>query len=220
MSRYYQIAFALLLFIVAGDIDRAAAHPYLPLEEGRVTLLDYHFRVEGSKVPNAAQEVRGEMTLRYSSYEEKFGKRYLRQTTSYRDIPYMSNDQLIWRREEDGNVYVASMLNDKWNETLELPKDVSIGAEWDYFDGEKSRRKVTRKLELKLAGGEVLTDCLEVTRSVLGNEKLKSAININYYCRDKGDSGFLFRQASPLGEYITETKAKSFGSALTPVSSP
>lgn len=208
------------LLISLESAGVALAHPYLPLEGGRVTVLDYTFRVENPKiraenpgVAQALQPVRGKIIVKTGEFEEKFGRRYLRQATSYRDIPYMKVDQLTWRREENGNVYFGSMLHGRWNETLELPADVSVGREWDYYDGEKSKRKVTRKLEIKLPGGEVLPDCIEIARTILKNERLANVVNKNYYCRDKGDAGSVFLQPSPVGDYTTETKARSFEAA-------
>ena len=187
----------------------AQAHPYIPMENGAKTLLAYRFHVKNATMTPKPQEVNGEITMRYDRFEEKSGKRYLRQTTSYRNIPYVIEDQHTWRREQNGNVYMASMLHGKWNETLELPKDVGLGKEWEYFDGEKSKRKITKIFDLKLDDGKVIADCLEVTRSIVANERLENVINKSYYCRDIGDSGSVFQQPSPIGDYVTETKLKS-----------
>lgn len=197
---------AVFLFLPAGI---AQAHPYLPLEKGAITVLAYRFHVKNATMTPKPQEVHGEITMRHDRFEDKAGKRYLRQTTSYRNIPYISEDQHIWRREENGNVYMASMLHGKWNETLELPRDAVPGKEWQYFDGEKSKRKITRTFDLKLDDGRVIRDCLEVRRTILAKERLKNVININYYCRDIGDSGSVFQQPSPIGDYVTETRLKS-----------
>ncbi len=202
MKRYIPLLLSSVFAIVA---DGAVAHPYLPLEKGRITVLEYRFHVEGAKMEELKKDVRGEMTTRFEDLEEKSGKKYLRQRTSYKNIPYMTEDQAGWRREENGNVYLGIDTPGKWKETLELPADVSVGSEWDYNDGVQSKRKITRLLDLTLTTGETVKDCLEVTRSIVKNEKLKTVVNINYYCRDKGDAGSTFRQPSPLGEYITET---------------
>jgi hypothetical protein len=38
-----------------------------------------------------------------------------------------------------------------WN----YPKNVGLGKEWEYFDGEKSKRKITKIFDLKLDDGRV-----------------------------------------------------------------
>jgi hypothetical protein len=195
---------------VLGSAVTAPAHPYLPLESGRVTVLDYSFRVENLKVPQGPRAVRGQMIIKTGPFEEKAGKLYLRQTTSYRNIPYQTADQQSWRREEHGNVYLGMMRRGAWAETLELPADVSVGREWDYDDGEKSRREVTRKLEIELPNGRSFADCIEVARTITHNKNLASVVNRNYYCRDLGDAGSVFLQPSPIGDYKTETRAHSF----------
>ena len=206
-SKMLVVSLITMFFALPGSF--AQAHPYLPMENGAKTLLAYRFHVKNAKMTPKPQEINGEIAMRYDRFEEKGGKRYLRQTTSYRNIPYISEDQHTWRREENGNVYMASMLRGKWNETLELPEDVGIGKEWEYFDGERSMRKITKIFDLKLDDGRVIPDCFEVTRFIVANERLKSVINKSYYCRDIGDSGSVFQQPSPIGDYVTETKLKS-----------
>jgi hypothetical protein len=206
-SLMLMVALVTIFFALTGSF--AQAHPYLPMENGAKTILAYRFHVKDAKMTPKPQEVKGEITMRYDRFEEKDGKRYLRQTTSYRNIPYATEDQHTWRREENGNVYMASMLRGKWNETLELPKNVGLGKEWEYFDGEKSKRKITKIFDLKLDDGRVIPDCLEVTRLIVANERLENVINKFYYCRDIGDSGSIFQQPSPVGDYVTETKLKS-----------
>lgn len=206
-SPMLMVALVAIFFALAGSL--AQAHPYLPMENGAKTLLAYRFHVKNARMTPKPQEVKGEITMRYDRFEEKDGKRYLRQTTSYRNIPYVSEDQHTWRREENGNVYMASMLRGKLNETLELPENVGLGKEWEYFDGEKSKRKITKIFDLKLDDGRVIPHCLEVTRFIVGNERLENVINKSFYCRGIGDSGSVFLQPSPVGDYVTETKLKS-----------
>jgi hypothetical protein len=202
----------LVSLLALASAETVSAHPYLPLESGRMTVFDYSFRVENSKMGQVPPSVRGRIIVKTGSFEEKAGRLYLRYITSYRNIPYQAANQELWRREENGDVYLGMMRKKRWVETLELPADVSVGLEWDYDDGEKSRRKVTRKLEIKLPSGESLADCVEVTREITHNKKLAGVINKSYYCRDKGDAGSVFLQPSPAGDYLTETKARSFES--------
>jgi len=201
------VALLLSIFISTNQV---IAHPYSPLRPGDVTVVKYHFRVENPKGEMKADEVKGSMTMTKGAAEQKEGKQYFKTTTSYQNIPYIKDDQHLWRREEGGNLYVASMLNDKWNETLELPANVSVGQEWDYFDGVQSKRKVTSTLSVTMPDGKVLSDCIEVSRTVLSNESLKSVINSSIYCKDIGEVGSMFVQPSPLGDYTTETKIESF----------
>ncbi len=198
-----------LLFVLASP-ETAQTHLFLPLESGPVTVLDYSFRVENSKLAEGPQPVRGRIVIKTGPFEEKSGKRYLRQTTSYRNIPYQTVDQQSWRREEAGDVYLRVIRRGIWTETLELPADVSVGREWDYDDGEKSKRKVNRKVEIELPNGESLADCIEVTRTITHNKNLRNVINKNYYCKDMNDAGSVFLQPTPVGEYKTETRPRSF----------
>jgi hypothetical protein len=39
--------------------------------------------------------------------------------------------------------------------------NVRLGKEWDYFDYEKAKRKITKIFDIKLDEGRVITDCLE-----------------------------------------------------------
>lgn len=203
-------ALLLSLALLPATHGRVHAHPYLPLAEGPAKVFSYRFHVENATMVPRPQEVRGEISMRNDDFEVKNGKRYRRQTTTYKRIPYMTAPQHSWRREEDGNVYLAWMQNGKWIETLELPKDVSLGRVWEYFDGEKSRRTISRIFDLKLASGEVIADCIEVKRTILSNKQLKSAIDRSTYCRDLGVAGSFFQQPTPVGTYTTETLLKSY----------
>ena len=185
----------------------AWSHPYLPLHEGDVMVLDYHFHVDAKKKQPKPPDQRGRMIIKAERTEQKQGKPWVRFRVSYRDIPYSIEDVLFWRREENGKVYTGSVRNGKFSETLELPSDVSVGAEWDYDDGERSRRKVTKRLDLDV-GGRKLVDCVEVTRSIAKKER-SSVVNRNYYCRDTGEVKSYFMMPSPLGDYVTETSLRS-----------
>jgi hypothetical protein len=154
--------------------------------------------------------VQGSIVVKTGPLEKKSAKRYLRYTASYRDIPYQIVDQRSWRREEDGNIYLGLMRRGTWAETVELPADVSIGREWEHDDGEKSTRLVTRMLEIELPSGEILPDCIEVLRTFTHNENLASLVDKNYYCKGVGDGGSIFVQPSPVGEYQTKTRVRSF----------
>ena len=198
MSRVAALTLAGMLVASA-----AAAHPYLPLREGDVLVLDYRFHVETDRKEFALPERRGKMVITTGKTEEKSGKPWVRFRVEYRDMPDAIPDVTFWRREDDGAVRAASMIGERWNESVELPADVSVGAEWDYDDGERSRRKVTRKLALEL-GGKTLDDCIEVTRTV-SKKSLTAAVNRNYYCRDVGEVKSVFEMPSPVGRYVTET---------------
>jgi hypothetical protein len=87
---------------------------------------------------------------------------------------------------------------------------VSVGSEWEYYDGEKSKRKVTAKLEMELGDGRKVSDCIEVTRTVLDNKKLSNITNKDYYCPEIGHVKYLFSQPSPFGDYITQTSLLNF----------
>jgi hypothetical protein len=206
---HISVLFLVMVHIAFGVSD-SQAHPYLPLESGSTTILHYHFQIKNTKMVQKPDDIHGEIVMHYDRFEEKHGKRYLRQTTSYRNIPYITTEQQVWRREENGNIYLSSMLHGQWIETLELPKDVEIGREWAYYDGEKSKRKVSKRFDLKLDDGNVIADCLEITRTIVTNEQLKNVVNKSYYCRDIGDAGSLFLQPSPIGDYTTETRLKSY----------
>lgn len=180
------------------------AHPYLPIDEGQTTVMDYKFFVETSKKEFKGSDAHGRMIITSPGKDIKQGKTYVRFVTSYKNIPYSTADTSLWRREENGMVYAASELHGKFTETVELPKDLAVGQEWDYNDGVESRRKITQKLNLDLAG-KTLTDCIEVTRVVLKNESLKNVVNKDYYCPGVGHVKYFFRQPTPVGDYITET---------------
>jgi hypothetical protein len=194
---------------LAGTLVAAAAsaHPYLPLREGDVLVLDYRFHVETDRKEFAVPERRGKMIITTERTEEKSGNPWVRFRVAYRDMPEPIPDVTFWRREDGGAVRAGSMVGDRWRDTIELPADVSVGAEWDYDDGERSRRKVTRKLALEL-GGKTLDDCIEVTRTV-AKKNLAAAVNRNYYCRDVGEVRSVFEMPSPVGRYVTETSLRN-----------
>ncbi|WKZ57304.1 MAG: hypothetical protein QY326_01180 [Bdellovibrionota bacterium] len=133
----------------------------------------------------------------------------MKYVTQYKDIPYATQDAVLWRREDNGVVYIASMIRGVINETIELPKDVPVGTQWDYNDGEPSKREVTATLTLELAGLKY-PDCIEVTRTVLNNKALQSVTNKSYYCKEVGEVRSLFKQPSPIGDYITETSMREY----------
>ena len=203
---------------LAGTLVAAAAvaqaHPYLPLREGDVLALDYRFHVDTNRKELAVPERRGKMIVTTEQTERKHGTPWVRFRVEYRDMPEPIPDVTFWRRDDGGAVRAASMIGDRWRETVELPADVSVGAEWDYDDGERSRRKVTRKLALEL-GGKTLDDCIEVTRTV-AKKNLAAAVNRNYYCRDVGEVKSVFEMPSPVGRYTKETSLTPSGGRAKP----
>jgi hypothetical protein len=199
----------LCMVLLLVNAHRLQAHPYHPLKSGMTKTFKYHFHIKNANKTAKLSNVNGEILMQFDNFEEKNGKLYLRQTTTYRNIPYWKTEQHTWRREENGNIYLGWMLNGKWNEALELPKDVSVGSEWKYNDGEKSTRKVTRIFNLNITGGKVFSDCLEITHSIAGNQP-SDLIDISYYCRDIGDAGSVVRQPTPVGEYTTETSLENY----------
>ena len=184
-----------------------SANPYLPLRDGEVTVLDYRFHVEKAGKEFKVPDRHGTMIVTNEGSETKNGKPWSRFRVKYRDMADSFADVLLWRREQDGDVHVGSLQNGKWKETLELARDLSVGAEWEYDDGERSRRKVTRKLDLKI-GDRELADCVEITRQV-AKKSLSKAINRNYYCRGVGEVKSYFEMPSPIGNYVTETSLRS-----------
>ncbi len=203
-----------IVFIVISSLLICAssqAHPYFPLNKGSVSTYNYKFGVDSENKEVTKSNTTGKMISRNQGEIEKEGKRFYQFQTNYEGISYMTGTAELWRREEDGNLYLGSFLKGKFNETLELPGDVTVGKEWDYNDGEISKRKVTAILSITLPDGAKLDDCIEVTRSIL-NEKLKNIVNKTYYCRDTGDAGSLFAQPSPFGEYKTEVSLLSYKS--------
>jgi hypothetical protein len=185
------------------------AHPYLPLTSGSTKTYDYHFHIEKAQIASKLNDVRGEIFLRFDISEEKYGRLYLRQSSTYHNIPFWKSEVHSWRRDDNGDIYLAWIANGKWNEALELPKDVPLGREWDYNDGQNSKRKITKIFDLTLLNGKVLPDCLEITNISATKEKLKFNQK-SFYCRDVGDAGSEYRQQTPVGEYITETNLKEF----------
>lgn len=181
------------------------AHPFLPLVEDTSSTADYKFEVQTDRPEFRQANTKGTLVVRTSKWENMSGKKYLKFITSYQGIPFMKDDVLLWRREENGNIYLSNEQDGKINETLELPADVSKGAEWNYNDGVESKRKVSDIVSVKLAKGQVLENCIEVTRIVLKNESLKAVTDKSYYCKDKGNVKTIFIQPSPVGDYKTET---------------
>lgn len=181
----------------------ALAHPYFPLREGIKTTLNYSFFVNTTRKEFKQADTKGSLASEIGTEEEKDGKKYFRFTTTYKDIPYSKEPVIHWKREEAGVLYAASIINGKISETVELPADLSLGTEWDYFDGEKSKRKVTSVLALEFEGKK-FPDCIEVTR-VITKKTLSNVTNISYYCLNVGEVKSIFKQPTPVGDYITET---------------
>jgi hypothetical protein len=199
-----RVALAAIVVLLSAE---ARAHPHLPLRPGDVTVLDYRFHVETSRKEFRVAETKGTMTITTEAAEERNGKSWVRFRTTYDGIPYMTTTVETWRREENGDVYVASMRDGLWSETLELPADVSLGAEWDYDDGEPSRRKVTALVDLEL-GGRALRGCIEVLR-IPKNADRKNVTNRNTYCPDVGEVRFHLEATSPVGTYVTATSLRT-----------
>ena len=195
--------YALLLATAHSSI--AFAHPYFPLNEGTATEWDYSFEVKTDRKEFQQANTKGSMKSVAEGWEERDGKKYLRFVTSYEGIPYMKETSTILRREESGAVILAVEVNGKIKETVELPREVAVGTEWNYDDGVASIRKVTDITSFRSPTGETLSDCIEVTRSISGNEALKTVRDRNLYCRDEGNVHSLFVQPSPVGDYQTET---------------
>ncbi|MCC6954171.1 MAG: hypothetical protein IT290_08640 [Deltaproteobacteria bacterium] len=180
------------------------AHPYFPIIPGEVTVREYHFRVEGGMKGMPTAPVHGKMVSTVKGVEVREGKQFTRIATEYKDIPYQQNATEIWVREEAGAVIMGALHGEKFVETTLLPAEISVGSEWDYNDGEKSKRKVSRSLALDVQGKRY-DDCIEILR-VLPKAGPSSATHKDYYCRDVGNVKFSFSMASPAGTYITENE--------------
>lgn len=183
------------------------AHPYFPLKQGSKTTLSYSFHVETARKEFKQADTKGFLTSEIGLEEEKEGRKYFKFITTYKDIPFSKEPAIHWKREESGVLFAASIINGKLNETIELPADTSLGTEWDYFDGEKSKRKVTSILSLDF-DGKKFHDCIEVTR-VITKKTLSNVTNISYYCPNIGEVKSIFKQPTPIGDYITETSYTS-----------
>ena len=190
-------------------IQTAASHPYLPLEDKLTSTYIYSFRVETENKQFKQPDVNGQLRETAVGWEDKYGRKYLHFVTSYHEIPFMKENTSMYRREENGNIYLGSEAKGKITESLELPANTEIGSEWKYSDGVDSVRKITSKTQITLPSGVTLTDCIEVSRKVLSNDSHKSAIDKNTYCRDVGKVHSIFFQPSPVGDYRTETNLKT-----------
>lgn len=197
MKRFVAALFTLLPAI-------AMAHPYFPVVPGEVTVREYHFRVEGGMKGMSSAPVHGKMISTVNGVEVREGKEFTKITTEYKDIPYQQKATEMWVREEGGAVIMGALHGEKFVETTLLPADISVGSEWEYNDGEKSKRKVSRTLALEFQGKRY-EDCIEILR-VLPKAGASSATHKDYYCRDVGNVKFSFSMASPAGTYITENE--------------
>lgn len=195
----------MLIFILSTNVS---AHPYFDLTPGNTTTFDYSFEVITSKEEFKQSNTKGKIKTQASEWVEKDGQRYLKYVTTYDGISFMTQAVELWRREDNGILYIASIINNKLSETIELPANVTLNSEWDYFDGEKSKRKVTQILDLEF-NGQTYKDCLEVTRVVLNSDRFKSVTNKNYYCPKIGDVKSIFSMPSPVGDYVTSTSLAS-----------
>jgi len=199
----------LALSLIATAPAFAGENPYFPLEVGRIAKLQYEFRVESDRKEFTQANTRGRITTTAEAWEPRNGRSYLRFLSVYEGIPFMKEPAKLWRREEAGGIFMGSEIRGNFKETLELPAEPVVGVEWDYDDGVKSRRKVTAATSITLPTGETLNDCIEVTRTVSGNNSLKNVTDKNIYCRNRGNVRSLFVQPTPVGDYRTETLQES-----------
>lgn len=195
-----------LATLCVWNLGNASAHPYLPLGEGETAHFDYHFKVEKAPKDFGTSSVSGRMIYNSKGWETQGSHRSLRYIINYKDIPYMKNEVVFWRREQDGAVYMGYLGADgKFVETLELPASTDVGSTWEYNDGVSSQRKITAKAQVKLPNGTVLSDCIEVSREPSSNPQLNDVTDQTYYCRNLGSARTLFIKPSPIGTYNTET---------------
>ncbi len=199
-----KLGFAVVLLVLLSA-QTTHAHPYFPLKKGATANFDYKFSVDSQREEYTRSNTKGKMISSNTGEVDRDGKRYFRFETRYEGISYMQGVAELWRRDDGGKLLLGSMIKGQLNETVELPEDTSVGQEWDYFDGEQSKRKITGQLSITLPNGLKLPDCLEVSRTILKRENLKDVVNKSYYCRDVGTAGSLFTQPSPIGEYRTES---------------
>ena len=183
----------------------AIAHPYFPFSPGDVFVYRYQFHIDTTKEEFKAANSAGKMTVVVGEPEDLNGRSYFPLTTTYVGVPGSPEPTKIWLREEKGALKMGANHQGKFYETTILPAVTTVGTEWSYFDGEESTRKITAIKSFE-ALGKTHTDCLEVTRAPLSNDKLKESINRDFYCRDVGEVKFLFQSPSPIGDYVTETQ--------------
>ena len=99
------------MVLLLVNVQHLQAHPYLPLKSGLTKTFKYYFHIKNASKTAKPSDVNGEIFMQFDNFEDKNGKLYLRQTTTYRDIPYWTTEQHVWRREDNGNVYLGWMLN-------------------------------------------------------------------------------------------------------------
>ncbi len=211
MNKFSKYYFLILLFCALP----AYANPYMPLIEGTTSTANYSFEVKTERKEFKQADTKGSIKIHSKNWEDRNGRRYLKMITSYEGISFMKEESALWRREENGNIYMASDIRGVFSESLELPSNLEVGSEWNYNDGVESMRKVTAKTDLQLPNGEKLSDCIEVTRLVLKNDALKNIKDKTIYCKGRGNVSTSFVQPSPVGDYITETIQSSFKSGAS-----
>ncbi len=201
-----KLSLLFLATLCVWHAGNASAHPYLPLGDGETAHFDYHFKVENAPKDFGTSNVSGGMVYNSKGWENQGSHKSLRYTINYNNIPFMKNEVVLWRREQDGAVYMGYLGPDgKFMETVELPARTEVGSTWEYNDGVASKRKIAAKTEVKLPNGTVLSDCLEVSRDPSSNPQLKDVVDQTYYCRNLGTARTLFVKTSPIGTYTTES---------------
>ncbi|HMO16745.1 MAG TPA: hypothetical protein PKA63_02720 [Oligoflexia bacterium] len=203
--KHMLLFFHICLLIITINSSRAQSHPYQPIVEDQVVVSKYIFLVDTTKKEYKQADTQGKIISKASGWEEINGKKFMKYVASYEDIPFMKEEAVLWRREDETGLYLLQKRDKKYVESLELPDDVSLGKRWSYNDGVESERSVTAILDIALPSGDTYKDCIEVTRQILKVDSLKNFSDKSYYCKDIGSVRTIYLQPTPVGTYITET---------------
>lgn len=172
------------------------------LAEGATWSYDYHNIMTYSGGAHSMTNVTdGTMHARVIGRMITNGITYAELETTYENIFGVPPQKGFIRQDEDG-VYIGLEVAGKFHESPIVLFPVEVGNEWDYFDGEKGRRRIVAVGPMQI-GDQTFDRCITIERSFGDPEKDALWKQTAYYVPGFGEVRIYMRRI--MGPTLTET---------------
>jgi len=143
----------------------------------------------------------GNMHVRVISDMITNGMTYAVLETTYENIFGVPPQKGFIRQDESG-VYIGMEVAGEFRESPIVLLPAEVGNEWDYFDGEKGRRRIVEVGPMQI-GDQTFDHCIKIERSFGDPEKDALWTHTSYYVPGLGEVRMYMRRV--MGPTLTET---------------
>ena len=194
---------ALLALLRAAECV-CAGEAFYDLTPGKTWVFAYHNVVSLDHPTYGMTNVTdGTMRVKVIGDYVTNGVTYTQLETSYENI-FGIAPQLGYIRVDEDGVYTASEIRGVFAESPIIKFPIEVGKSWDYYDGEKGRRRIAEVGTMKI-GERTFENCVKIERVFDDPEKDGQWTHTDYYAPGFGNVRFHFIQK--LGPTLSDTMA-------------